>query len=278
MDKIRTYNIMGGKDDVKVIDAVVSKYLKRSESPDVLFVVGGDGVILDPQIKAEAVKTPVLRVHYRSNSLKSLGFAADVNRANLRKAIADLKNGNYVFETVKLLKCQLKDGHIKRELGSALVDLSLEGYARGTNILFKTVIKRPDRRVEKLPTPKCTGVVITGYYGSPAWNLSLNGPVVVDPELQCFLIDVREAPLKPDKFVVSGDDVICIKVFNDCVLKIDRAEHVIKKGQTLIVSTEDKPPYFVRFVKTQNTREPLMDKLLRFNRYQYGKIREGGNR
>ena len=275
MKRIKTYSIVGEAEDVGAVEKIVSRLLEKSADPDVLLVVGGDGVILDPEIKAEALKRPVLRVHHRPNSLKSLGFAADVNLSNLEQALKDLKEGDYSFEDVGLLKCRVVDGGVESPVGFALVDVDVEAHRRGSCIMFRTVVRRPDGSEERLPTPKCTGAVVTGPYGSTAWNLALGGPVAVDPEFRCLLVNLREAPVKPDKFLASGDCRIEITVLEDAVVKMDRDELALRKGQTLAVGTDDEDPCRVRFVRTLHTRESLMDKLLRFSRFQYGRVSEG---
>ncbi len=111
---------------------------------------------------------------------------------------------------------------------------------------------------------------MTSYYGSPAWNLSLNGAVIVDPENSDFLIDLRESPLKPDKFLVDDKDEIRIKLLNDCRIQVDRDAHDVLKDNTLRITTKDTP--VINFIKTKNTRESLMDKILRLNKYQYEQI------
>ena len=268
MKALRRYNILGIKDDVETVDERIRKRLEYDpKNYQFLVVVGGDGALLDENIKKESLKKPVLRVHYRKKSKKSLGYTADVNMKNLDKAIDDLNKGRYNLEEERLIDCFIN----KEYSGSAINDVAIEGVRHASNILFKTTIKTNDDYLEYLPTPKCTGAVVSKAYASPAWNLSLDGPIVLDVDL--FIINFREAPMKPEHYICSGDDTILLELFDDTIVKIDRLEKTANSGSLMELKKSDKG---IKFIRTENTRESLMSKILRHNKFQL-EILEGSS-
>jgi len=188
---------------------------------------------------------------------------------NIEQAIRDIVAGDYFYETVYLMRYDLtsEDGCSKQS-GVFLNDISIENRERGRTIIFETEIVDVGIK-EKLPTPKCTGALITSNYGSPAWNLSLNGPIIIG-NAQQLLLDIKESPVKPDKYVISGSSKINIKLLCDCTANIDREILNLEKNSTLQIYIDRN--IYINFIKTIHTRESLMDKLLRYNKYQYSQI------
>ena len=278
------YTLIGEEEDIKEVKKIIDKHSEfiyynnkdfytSHHLKGFIFVVGGDGTILTKANKSMCMfnHNKIVRVHNRVNSLKSLGYTADITLKNLDKALVDIERNDYYLQYISLIQCWSCQEDNSYLLGSALNDISIEGKERGSNIMFKASVVL-DNKEEFLPTPKCTGLIVTSYYGSPAWNLSLNGPVIVNDTDDILLLDLRESPLKPDKYVISGRSTIYIEMLTDSIINVDKELFQLSKGSKIKINFGDDSGELISFVKTKRTSESLMSKLLRFNKFQYERL------
>jgi len=233
-------------------------------------VVGGDGIILDKETKEICMERPVLRVH-NSDGVKSLGFTCDVNLSNLKQAIEDIDNNLFSYERVNLLKYTINLNGAPK--GYALNEVSIESVTRGRTVLLDTSIDVCGD-IEKLPTPKCTGVLVTSNYGSTAWNASANGPILLKDKnsFGSLIINLREAPIIFSKYITQWNSVVTLKTCYDALVTADKDTFELPQGSSVSVSISDN--HAISFIKTKNTEEKIMDKLLRYIKYQSERVNE----
>ena len=171
-------------------------------NPDFLFVLGGDGTVLEAAHRYR--KEPVIV----SLNLGNVGFLSSVRSSkNFLSVLEKMFKGAYSEEKRMLLSIRayrknkkvfetesLNEAAIQNPLGMVELEVNIEDhpfqYVRGTGVLVSTAT------------------------GSTAFNLSAHGPVVM-PEMECMIItELLDHNIPTPSFVVTGDKVVRLKVLN----------------------------------------------------------------
>jgi NAD kinase len=243
------------------LTSVISKATKG-------IVVGGDGCILGESVKYPILEhqLPVIKVHFRANSYKSLGYTIDVNLGNIEAAVSDLKAGLYVTTKNRLLELNA-DGKTYYALNDVAVTSQLS-----RSILMKTYLESHKYKDQTLiPTPKCTGVMVSSSYGSTAWNLAVDGGVTLEDDIDVMLLSFRESPLKPSHFVLSSRVSLNLESKVPIVAIIDGKFHPIEdyEGNVTIQLSEKSIP----MIRTKSTYESITSKLQRLSAFQFEQVK-----
>jgi NAD+ kinase len=231
-------------------------------------VVGGDGCILSDSVKYPILQNqlPVIKVHFRYNSFKSLGYTIDVNARNIETAISDLKRGLYLIIKNRLLELNL-DGTIYYALNDVAINAKLN-----RSILMKTYLESNEYHDNTLiPTPKCTGIMVSSAYGSTAWNLAVDGAITLEDNMDVMLLTFRESPLKPDHFVLSDKVSLRVESKVPLVAIIDGKFHEIEDHEQRIAIKLSKK--FIPTIRTKNTYETITSKLQRLAAFQFEQVK-----
>jgi NAD kinase len=231
-------------------------------------VVGGDGCILGESVKYPILERqlPVLKVHFRSNSYKSLGYTIDVNLGNIEAAVSDLKAGLYVTTKNRLLELNADD-----KTFYALNDVAVTSQL-SRSILMKTYLESHKYKDQTLiPTPKCTGVMVSSSYGSTAWNLAVDGGVTLEDDIDVMLLSFRESPLKPSHFVLSSRVSLNLESKVPLVAIIDGKFHSIEDYERKVkIQLSEKS---IPMIRTKNTFETITSKLERLTAFQFEQVK-----
>jgi NAD+ kinase len=265
-----TLIFFGRDEDISLIKPFFKDFEVTSEISKATkgVVVGGDGSILSDSAKYPILQhqLPVIKVHFRSNSYKSLGYTIDVNIKNIKAAISDLKNGQYTTINNRLLELQLKETTYY-----ALNDVAISAKMH-RSILMKTYLKSHKYKDQTLiPTPKCTGIMVSSSYGSTAWNLAIGGPITLEDNFNLMLLTFRESPLKPDHFLLSDKVSIIVESKVPLVAIIDGKNQEINDYEEQVTIKLSKK--FIPIIRTKNTFETFNSKLQRLTAFQFEQIR-----
>jgi NAD kinase len=231
-------------------------------------VVGGDGCILNDSVKYPILQNqlPVIKVHFRSNSFKSLGYTIDVNLHNIEAAVSDLKQGLYVTTKNRLLELVFDNTTYY-----ALNDIAISSQL-SRSILMKTFLVSHKYKDQTLiPTPKCTGILVSTSYGSTAWNLAIDGGITLEDDIDVMLLSFRESPLKPDHFVLSSRVSLNLESKVPIVTIIDGKFYPIndyERNVTIQLSQKSIP-----MIRTKNTFETITSKLQRLTAFQFEQVK-----
>ncbi|HEX4836637.1 MAG TPA: NAD(+)/NADH kinase [bacterium] len=168
----------------------------------VLVVLGGDGTILRAARTTAPHKIPILGVN-----LGGFGFLAEVSAQNVGDALVRLLEGDYRLDERMMLRAQvLRNGHQAREF-LALNDIVVtkSGYARLLRV-------HTDVNGEHLATHLADGLIVATPTGSTAYSLSAGGPIVHPDVDVIVLTPICAHTLNARAVVVSGADVIQLRV------------------------------------------------------------------
>ncbi len=168
----------------------------------VLVVLGGDGTILRAARTTAPHKIPILGVN-----LGGFGFLAEVSAQNVGDALVHLLEGDYRLDERMMLRAQvLRNGHPAREF-LALNDIVVtkSGYARLLRV-------HTDVNGEHLATHLADGLIVATPTGSTAYSLSAGGPIVHPDVDVIVLTPICAHTLNARAVVVSGADVIQLRV------------------------------------------------------------------
>jgi len=260
------YDLLGEIEDVEVVEKIIQEngnFKRNPYKPTIYFLVGGDRVGLQEKNKRKISKIPALRVHHRKNSTKSLGFSPDVKLENLTQALYDLVNKeDWKVKEEEMIDCYI-NSHYR---GSAANEVTLQGKDPTSCILFTTLVKGADYE-EGLFSPKCNGILVATPHGSTAYSQSLDGPILLSPGQ--LAIDLINPPTIYRHYVCSIDDKIFIKTFYDAIVTIDKIKKNVKAGTKIKIEKSDET---LKFIRTKNTKESLMEKILRKRRYEEKRI------
>ena len=265
-----TFIFFGREEDISVIKPFFEEFDTTSDISKATkgVVVGGDGIILNDSVKYTILENqlPVIKVHFRSNSFKSLGYTIDVNVGNIKSAISDLERGLYVITKNRLLELNLDD-----RTYCALNDVAIIAKLN-RSLLMKTYLESHEYKDNTLiPTPKCTGIMVSSAYGSTAWNLAVNGAITLEDNIDVMFLNFRESPLKPDHFVLSDKVSLNIESKVPIVAIIDGKFHEIPDyEQRIAIKLSEK---FIPTIRTKNTFETITSKLQRLTAFQFEQIK-----
>jgi len=264
--ELSTYAVLGRRKDIKPVIEIIRKYdhfKQDTVSPSFYVLVGGDGTLIYKGNKLKLYQKPnipVLHVHYRSNTDKTQGFAADIDLRNLDRALTDIINEQYFIQEEKLIDFIL-NGERK---DSAINDVAIQHKKRSATLLFEAVIDKGNEKLplprEILPSPKPDMLLVCTPYGSTAWNLSTGGPIHIDSD--CMGINIVNTPIKQEHYICKMGYVLNIKLFCDAIVCVDGTDSVYrtKKGSEISISQSDRR---IKIIRTKYTVESLASKIQR---------------
>jgi NAD+ kinase len=171
------------KREYKELGRLYKEFEVVDEDAELCIAVGGDGTFVDA---ARSFSGPVLPV--RGNEKGSTGFFADLNIDDVDFLVERLKEGNYDIEAIGRKIEIIHDNHHYHAINEASLD-----YVPPEEVHFRMYRIRNEVREDLLPyVMRGNGIVITGSIGSTAYNRSLGGPIILDPEVFCI------TPIAPD--------------------------------------------------------------------------------
>lgn len=154
-------------------DHLSSFDIQESDLCDMAIVLGGDGTILRGMDYYRTLGIPVLGIN-----AGQLGFLASVEQVSLEKTIARIVKGDYIVETLPILKAKFPSGHCL----TAVNDFSINRSMMGGILHFDLFVDEA-----KVAHMVGDGIVVSTPLGSTAYGLSCGGPIL-DPGLPAILI------------------------------------------------------------------------------------------
>ena len=207
---------------------------------ELMLVLGGDGTILRCARHAACYDLPILGINFGT-----LGYLADVDRADAQTAVEAVLDGNYTVEERMLL--EVKHIHNCAECGKYLalnevyvsnaMSLRLTNLEMSINDAFINVFR-------------ADGIIVATPTGSTAYNLSAGGPIL-KPDTRLMAVNcVCPHNLYSRPFVISGEDCVKIKILDSggMVFSLDGEERipVVKNDEVKITGSEMS----VKIIKT----------------------------
>ena len=166
-----------------------------------IIVLGGDGTFIHAAKDLLKLKLPLLGVNYGT-----LGYLAEVEINNFKKAIEKLKKDDFVIEDRMLLSGEItRDGKVIKK------DIALNDVV--FNRMPPTGVMKYEIKIDgvKLNEYAADGIIVSTPTGSTGYNLSAGGPLV-QPEAEIILITpMCPHTLNSRSIVFSAKSVVEIK-------------------------------------------------------------------
>ena len=174
----------------------------EGKKTDVILVLGGDGTLLRAAKDTAEAQIPVIGVN-----LGTLGYLAEVEKANLKPALDKLLEGNYTIEERMMLQGQVCRGGAVIEDTCALNDVAIVRNGPLQMLFFQIFVNG-----KFLKEYYADGIIVATPTGSTGYNMSAGGPIV-EPGAQLLLLTpVCPHTLQNRSVVLKAEDEICIRV------------------------------------------------------------------
>lgn len=218
--------------DLQSVDAL--------QSFDFAVSLGGDGTLLKMAGYLAPYGIPVFGVNFGK-----LGFLAEIEYPNIRKAIMKLGRGDYVIENRALLEAQVIHDDECIATAHALNDLVLaKGAFSKMAHMHMSINGKPSGSYA------ADGLIVATATGSTAYSLSAGGPLV-QPELEVSIITpVCAHSLTARALIIPMSEVIDLKPMpgsEDMILSAD-GENVSAVTEATHVRI-GKSPHKLQFIR-----------------------------
>lgn len=206
-------------------------------------VLGGDGTILRVARRAAMYDVPILGIN-----IGTLGYLADVERNNAKQAIKNVIEGNFYEDKRMMLEAAVERGCNGHEENVALNEVYV------TNTMFSRVIKLGlEINEDYISSYTADGIIVSTPTGSTAYNLSAGGPILKPDTCLMAITHVCPHSLTSRPFVVSGDDIVKIRVessYGNAVLNLDGQRSLpLVNGDVVIIR---RSKYVTRTIRTSD--------------------------
>ena len=212
--------------------------LKTKSFADALFVLGGDGTILNLTEFASTNQIPIIGIN-----AGKLGFLTEFERYDMNEAIDLLVAGKLVKDKRVTMLCKVNNKEYYTLNDAVLQRIKVE--ERGNNVASFSV-EIDDIQVEKIIGD---GVILSTPTGSTAYSLSAGG-AILSPSLNVFSITPIAAHSFNQRSIVYSSKSTCIvTVIGSCAtgLFIDGIfVQQVNKGDKLIINKSEYPTIFLR--------------------------------
>jgi NAD+ kinase len=236
------------------LERVYEEFNVVDKDAELCIAVGGDGTFVDA---ARSFSGPVLPL--RGNEKGSTGFFADLSLNDIDFVVQGLKEGRYKVESIGR---KIEIIHDDQQY-YAINEVSLD-YVPPQEVHFRIFRTKNGMRENLFPyVMRGNGIVITGSIGSTAYNRSLGGPIILDPEVFCI------TPIAPDgiynnPIILSRSEEFDIQIVEgrgklayDGIL-ID----TVDKGESFNVKASDRTVDIVRFYERRETLDSKLRRLV----------------
>lgn len=237
-------NVFAGKKtaDIAGCGQPCKSMFELYEKADFIVVLGGDGTILQCARHTAKYDLPILGINFGT-----LGYLADVERADAKTAITAVLNGKYTLENRMLLEAvHIRDGKVLGEylaLNEVYVSHAMTLHIANLEMEINgSVINRF----------RADGIMVSTPTGSTAYNLSAGGPIL-EPDTRLMAVNcVCPHNLYSRPFVISGEDEVTIKILDEenMIFALDGVERIsVKKDDELRITGSELS---VKTIKTSN--------------------------
>ena len=213
------------------------------EKSDFVVVLGGDGTILRVARKAAIYGTPILGINFGT-----LGYLADVERSDGKVAIEKVLNGDYKIEKRMMLEAYIARGCISHDTQLALNEVCVSNSNFSRMISLSVEVND-----EYINTFRADGIIVSTPTGSTAYNLSAGGPILNTNTELMTITHICPHALYARPIVVSGNDVIKIRVagdYSNTQVTLDgQNDDRVKSGDAVVIR---KSKYQTSIIKTTN--------------------------
>lgn len=233
-------------------EVVDDSNLNDNKSATALFVLGGDGTILNVSQFAMRNEIPIIGIN-----AGKLGFLTEFEQNDVKVAVNLLKNGQLVKDSRAVLECNY-DGKVFTALNDVVLQ-RVEVEERGNNVTGLDV------EIDGIGVEKIIGdgVVLSTATGSTAYSLSAGG-AILSPGTEVFTICPIAAHSFNQRAIVYSSSSICkVVLVSDCATGIfvdGIFATKMLKGKELIAKRCEKSIVFLR-KKGFNFYERLSKKL-----------------
>ena len=212
--------------------------LKDTDIADAMFVLGGDGTILNLTEYAARNAIPIIGIN-----AGKLGFLTEFEQCEMLDAVKSLKNGELVKDERITMLCKTKNSSYYTLNDAVIQRIKVED--RGNNVTSLDV-EIDDIKVEKIIGD---GVTLSTPTGSTAYSLSAGG-AILSPATKVFSITPIAAHSLNQRAIVYSSKSVCkVYVKSDCAtgLFIDGifAEQ-LQKGDLITIERAEFSTIFLR--------------------------------
>lgn len=176
------------------VDFFVTSGTDFDSSPDMFFVVGGDGTLLNVLPKALKFDVPIICFN-----TGNVGFLAEVGSfEEIEPAIKRIMTKDFALEERNVLEVTHED-----EVFYALNDACI--LKDGTSNVIKATVKSNQNTVLSFA---CDGVLVSTPTGSTAYSLSCGGPILSPNVKAMLLTPISAHVLFSRPMIFDGSEVV----------------------------------------------------------------------
>lgn len=240
----------------KGVQPVVVENVEAAEGIDVLFVLGGDGTILQTASACARKKIKIIGVNYGH-----LGFLAEFEPDKLKNAVDLVCGGKYKIQRRSMLEVSFCGKKYE-----ALNDMVIQRNTGGDDFC-NTVSLCAEIDGATVDNFSSDGIIISTPTGSTAYSLAAGGSVLA-PDVNAFIMTPVCAHSLHSRPVVYGDgSSVTIRAVNSrkpLVLIVDgRTVDKINSGDTVTVKKSDFTADFI----TENDKNFFNKLLIKLNKW-----------
>jgi NAD+ kinase len=220
---------------------------------DMIFSLGGDGTFLRTAAWVGRQDIPILGIN-----TGRLGFLADVGTSEIDETVAEILQGAYRLEEKSLLQLE-SSMQFRGPYNYALNEIAILKRDTSSMIAISTYLNE-----EFLTEYLADGLLLATPTGSTAYNLSVNGPIIVPQSNTLVLSPVAPHSLNVRPLVIPADYIIRMKVESrskNFLISLDGRSEVFSSGCEFRVRKAD---FTIKVVKRINRSfyDTLREKLL----------------
>lgn len=200
-EEIETYLKQRGKQVMVDTSEVVCARNIPADTQCIL-VLGGDGTLIRAAREVLHTKIPLLGVN-----LGTLGYLAEVERAQIVSALDKLIQDEYIIEERMMLKGTTPP-HAKGALESlAFNDVVITRSGKLRIVEYKIYVNG-----EYLHSYRADGMIVATPTGSTGYSLSAGGPIVKPSASSIVITPICPHTLNTRSIVLAGEDHVMIEI------------------------------------------------------------------
>jgi len=214
----------------------------KSEKPDVVITLGGDGTILNAATILKGLDIPLLGIN-----LGRMGFLASTEKRFIKEAINLLKSGKYNTRERSMLELE-SNPKIFEDAPIALNDFTLHKRDTSSMVTIHTYING-----KFLNSYWADGLIVATPTGSTGYSLSCGGPIILPTSHNFVITPVAPHNLNVRPVVIPDSDEISLTIegrSENFLCTLDSRYETVTSDHHLVIR---KCKFGIRLIKLEGT-------------------------